>query len=106
MSVLCIIPARGGSKRVPGKNLLPLAGRPALAWSLIHARESELVDDVVVSTDDAEIAPQHLVATWIAAVHVLPPSSVVSLKANLLRTRVRLSCARCGACRSAPGAGL
>jgi len=56
MSVLCIIPARGGSKRVPGKNLLPLAGRSALAWSLIHARESELVDDVVVSTDDAEIA--------------------------------------------------
>jgi len=56
MSVVCIIPARGGSKRVIGKNLMPLAGRPALAWSLLHARDSQLVDEVVVSTDDHDIA--------------------------------------------------
>ena len=56
MSIVCIIPARGGSKRIPGKNLMPIAGRPALAWSLIHARQAKLVDDVVVTTDDQGIA--------------------------------------------------
>jgi CMP-N-acetylneuraminic acid synthetase len=43
---IAIIPARGGSKRVPGKNLLPLAGRPLLAHSVQHARESMYVDTV------------------------------------------------------------
>jgi len=53
---IAIIPARGGSKRVPGKNLLPLAGRPLLAHSVQHARESKYVDTVYVSTDDPAIA--------------------------------------------------
>jgi len=53
---IAIIPARGESKRVPRKNLLPLAGRPLLAHSVEHARESEHVDVVYVSTDDTEIA--------------------------------------------------
>jgi len=56
MSVLCIIPARGGSARMPKKNLLPIAGRPVLAYSLIHAQMARLVDAVAVSTDDEEIA--------------------------------------------------
>lgn len=56
MSVLCVIPARGGSKRLPNKNLMPIAGRPMLAYSLIHARESDLIDTVIVSTDDIDIA--------------------------------------------------
>ncbi len=56
MSVLCIIPARGGSKRLPNKNLMPIGGHPTLAYSLIHARNSELIDTVVVSTNDADIA--------------------------------------------------
>ena len=39
-SVLALIPARGGSKGLPGKNILPVAGRPLLAWSVDAARES------------------------------------------------------------------
>ena len=53
---IAIIPARGGSKRVPGKNLLPLAGRPLVAHSVLHARESRYVETVYVSTDDSAIA--------------------------------------------------
>jgi N-acylneuraminate cytidylyltransferase len=52
----CLIPARGGSKRFPRKNVAPLRGRPLLAWAVDAARESALFDDVWVSTDDAEIA--------------------------------------------------
>lgn len=54
--VVCIIPARGGSKRIPGKNIVDLAGQPMLAYSIDHALNSKLVDRVIVSTDDADIA--------------------------------------------------
>lgn len=54
--VVAIIPARGGSKGVPRKNVRELAGRPLLAWSIEDARESARVDRVFVSTEDAEIA--------------------------------------------------
>jgi CMP-N-acetylneuraminic acid synthetase len=53
--VLALIPARGGSKSIPRKNLIPMAGHPLLAWSIAAARESHRVRKVVVSTDDAEI---------------------------------------------------
>lgn len=53
---LAIIPARGRSKRIPRKNLLPLAGVPLVAHSIRHARAATLVDEVIVSTDDPEIA--------------------------------------------------
>ncbi len=56
MSALCVIPARGGSKRIPRKNVRPFAGRPMIAWSIETARASGLFDRVVVSTDDTEIA--------------------------------------------------
>lgn len=52
---LCIIPARGGSKRLPRKNLLPLAGKPLLGYTLEAALESGKFRDVVVSSDDDEI---------------------------------------------------
>ncbi|ENC7031979.1 acylneuraminate cytidylyltransferase family protein [Vibrio cholerae] len=54
--VLAFIPARGGSKRLPRKNILPLAGKPLIAWSIEAAAKSDFVDDVIVSTDDTEIA--------------------------------------------------
>ncbi len=54
--VLGIIPARGGSKSVPRKNLYPLAGRPLIAYSIITAREAHSLDRLIVSTDDPEIA--------------------------------------------------
>ena len=53
---LGVIPARGGSRRIPRKNLARLAGRPLLAWTIEAALASGVLDRVVVSTDDAEIA--------------------------------------------------
>ncbi len=52
---LALIPARGGSKRFPRKNIASLAGRPLLAWSIAPALESGLFDRVYVSSEDAEI---------------------------------------------------
>lgn len=56
MSNVTIIPARGGSKRIPGKNIRPFLGRPILAYAIETAQKSGLFDEVMVSTDDAEIA--------------------------------------------------
>lgn len=53
---LCVIPARGGSKRIPRKNIRPFCGRPIMAYPIVTARASGLFDHVIVSTDDAEIA--------------------------------------------------
>lgn len=52
---LCIIPARGGSKRIPRKNIKEFLGKPILAYSIEAALESECFDQVIVSTDDQEI---------------------------------------------------
>lgn len=54
--VLGLIVARGGSKGLPRKNLLPLGGRPMVTWSVAAAAGSALLDSVVISTDDPEIA--------------------------------------------------
>lgn len=53
---IAIIPARGGSKGIPRKNIRPLLGIPLIAHSIKDAQEANLVDDVYVSTDDPEIA--------------------------------------------------
>lgn len=50
--VLAVIPARGGSKGLPGKNILPVNGRPLLAWSVEAGRGARHVDRVVLSSDD------------------------------------------------------
>ena len=55
-TVLAVIAARGGSKGLPRKNVLPLGGRPMIAWSVAAAQGSKLIDRTVVSTDDTEIA--------------------------------------------------
>jgi len=54
--VLGLIPARGGSKGLPGKNIRSLNKKPLIAWSIEQAKRSKYVDDVVVSTDDKRIA--------------------------------------------------
>jgi CMP-N,N'-diacetyllegionaminic acid synthase len=54
-TVLGLIPARGGSRGLPRKNVLPLGGKPLLHWSIDAARESRYIDQVVVSSDDQEI---------------------------------------------------
>jgi N-acylneuraminate cytidylyltransferase len=53
---LAIIPARGGSKRIPKKNIKLFLGKPIIAYSIERAIESNLFDDIIVSTDDIEIA--------------------------------------------------
>jgi len=55
-TVLIAIPARGGSKRLPRKNLLPLGGKPMIAWTIEAAIASELSGEVFVCTEDEEIA--------------------------------------------------
>ena len=55
-SAVAIITARGGSKRIPRKNIKPFCGKPIIAYSIQAALESGLFDDVIVSTDDEEIA--------------------------------------------------
>lgn len=54
--VIAVIPARGGSKTVVGKNVKPLGGKPLLVWSIDVARQVGEIDRVIVSTDDQQIA--------------------------------------------------
>ena len=54
--ILAIVPARGGSKGLPGKNIKPLCGKPLIAWSIEHAQNSKYIDDIFISTDSREIA--------------------------------------------------
>jgi len=61
---IAVIPARGGSKRIPRKNIRPFAGKPMIAYSIHCALDSGLFERVIVSTDDAEIAK---VATGLGA---------------------------------------
>jgi N-acylneuraminate cytidylyltransferase len=56
MRCVALIPARGGSKRLPRKNILPFRGRPMIAWTIDAAIRSDLFERIVVSTDDDEIA--------------------------------------------------
>ncbi len=52
---LAIIPARGGSKRLPRKNLLPLQGKPLIVWTIESALQSAYIDDICVTSDDNEV---------------------------------------------------
>jgi N-acylneuraminate cytidylyltransferase len=74
MNRIAIIPARGGSKRVPGKNIKLFCGKPMIAWSIEVALTSELFDKVIVSTDDDEIAKVAL--EWGAEVPFLRPKEL------------------------------
>lgn len=56
MTNICIIPARGGSKRIPGKNIRPFLGKPIIAYSIEAALTAGVFDQVLVSTDSEEIA--------------------------------------------------
>lgn len=54
--ILATICCRGGSKGVPGKNIRPLKGKPLIAYTIESAKQSSLIDDVIISTDDVAIA--------------------------------------------------
>lgn len=71
MATLAVIPARGGSKGIPRKNLRLVAGKPLVAWTIEHARAATSVDRVVVTTDDVEIAAT--ARTFGAEVVMRPP---------------------------------
>lgn len=88
--VIAIIPARGGSKSVPGKNIRALGGKPLLAWSIEVARQVSEIDRIIVSTDDAQIAS--VGRTYGADVYTRPPhlatdeALVIDALKDLLRT--------------------
>jgi CMP-N,N'-diacetyllegionaminic acid synthase len=69
--VIAVIPARGGSKSVPGKNIRSLGGKPLLAWSIEVAKQVSEIDRIIVSTDDAQIAS--VGRTHGAEVYARPP---------------------------------
>lgn len=72
--VLCIIPARGGSKGIPRKNIIEIDDKPLVAYSIECAKESRYIDSVVVSTDDEEIAS--ISKAWGAEVPFLRPKEL------------------------------
>nr|ELR5257563.1 acylneuraminate cytidylyltransferase family protein [Providencia rettgeri] len=74
--VMAIIPARGGSKRLPRKNILPLAGKPLITWSIDAARNSKYVDNIFISTDDQDIAD--ICTEYGLTVHELRPPHLAS----------------------------
>lgn len=76
LRVLAIIPARGGSKRLPGKNTKNLNGKPLIAWTIISALKSKYIDRLIVSTDNAEIAT--VSEEYGAEVPFIRPSSLSS----------------------------
>ncbi|MCU1800325.1 cytidylyltransferase domain-containing protein [Pectobacterium parvum] len=75
-STLAIIPARGGSKRLPRKNVKLLHGKPLIAWTIDAALAAKTIDDVIVSTDDGEIAS--IARQYGAQVPFIRPASLAS----------------------------
>jgi pseudaminic acid cytidylyltransferase len=71
---IAVIPARGGSKRIPRKNILAFAGKPIIAYSIEAAQRSGLFDHIIVSTDDEEIAA--VSREWGAETPFLRPSTL------------------------------
>src|ERR1043166_7224804 len=71
-SILALIPARGGSKGIPRKNLMQLAGKPLIAYSILQTQRSTRINRVIVSTDDEEIA--QVARQWGAEVPFMRPS--------------------------------
>ncbi len=73
MKTIAVIPARGGSKGIPGKNIKEVVGQPLIVYSIKAALEAELVDRVIVSTDDQAIAD---VSIQYGAEVILRPSDI------------------------------
>lgn len=71
---IAVIPARGGSKRIPRKNIMPFCGKPMIAWSIEAAKLSGLFEHIIVSTDDAEIA--EVARQWGAEIPFMRPEEL------------------------------
>lgn len=74
--VLAIVPARGGSKGLPRKNMLDLCGKPLVAWPITTSKESKYIDEIIVSTDDEEIAK--IAEKYGASVPFMRPAELAS----------------------------
>jgi pseudaminic acid cytidylyltransferase len=74
MRSLCVIPARGGSKRIPGKNIRDFCGKPIIAWSIEAARKAACFERIIVSTDDEDVA--QVATEWGADVPFVRPSEL------------------------------
>ncbi len=73
---VAVIPARGGSKRIPKKNIKLFCGKPMIAWSITAARQSGLFSRILVSTDDPEIAD--IAKAWGAEVPFIRPAALAN----------------------------
>ena len=71
---IAVIPARGGSKRIPRKNIKEFCGKPMIAWTIASALESRLFDRIIVSTDDCEIAD--IAKKWGAEIPFIRPAQL------------------------------
>lgn len=76
MTAIAIIPARGGSKRIPRKNIRDFCGKPMIAWSIEAAKASGCFDGIIVSTDDEEIA--EVARQWGAEVPFMRPAELAN----------------------------
>ena len=91
---IAIIPARGGSKRIPRKNIKEFCGKPMIAYAIAAAKESGLFDHIIVSTDDAEIA--HIAREWGAETPFVRPDEL----ANDFTATVPVIAHAIGVCRN------
>ena len=74
MSIIGLIPARGGSKGVPRKNIIDFHGKPLISHTINSAKESNFIDRIIVSTDDTEIA--NIASSFGAEIPFLRPSKI------------------------------
>ena len=86
MNNICLIPARGGSKRIPNKNIKSFHGKPLIAWSIECALSSKLFKDVYVSTDSPEIAS--ISESFGAKIPFMRPKEISTDKTPDLEVRV------------------
>lgn len=76
INIVALIPARGGSKRIPRKNVRNFCGKPLIAWTIEQAKKSNLIKRVIVSTDDEEIA--EVARKWGAEVPFMRPADIAA----------------------------
>lgn len=98
--IIAVIPARGGSKSVPYKNLFPLAGKPLIAWTIELAKSIQEIDRVIVSTDDeriSETALAHGAEVYKRPAPLAADNSLVidALKDLIGRLRIERETAQC-----------
>lgn len=92
LTVVAVVPARGGSKSIPGKNVRALGGRPLLCWAIDAARRVSEIDRIIVSTDDAqiaEVARAHEAETYRRSAHLATDDALVIDALRELQTTLK-----------------